>query len=222
VPESVGVLLGNRDPLTRDLVADVLRVGGCEAFVALGGESLVEAARRVQAGVVLLDVSGGLSGGGVERIVLSVLESGARVLLIADGASREQVLAGLLAGASGQVQLCTTSPQRFLRAIRQVAEGRAALHPDVAAVVLHQWRAMRTTEPPRSRGVALSAREVEILSAAAEGLTNQGIARRLQVSAKTVENHKGRIFAKLGARNQAEAVAVAIREGFLADSPGGA
>ncbi|TQN37948.1 DNA-binding NarL/FixJ family response regulator [Blastococcus colisei] len=208
------MLLGDHDPLTRDLAADVLKTGGCEAFLCPRDESLAAAARRVRADVVLLDVSREPSPEAVERTVLSALESGARALLIADGASREQVLAGLLAGASGQVQLWTTSPQRFLRAVRQVAEGSAALHPDVAAAVLSQWRAMRSLDQPKSRS-GLSTREVEILSAAADGLTNQAVARRLNLSARTVENHKARIFAKLGARNQAEAVSIAIRQGLL-------
>ena len=56
---------------------------------------------------------------------------------------------------------------------------------------------------------ALSPREHEILALAARGLAAKQVARQLGISPKTVEQHKTRIFAKLGVRNQTAAVSVA-------------
>jgi DNA-binding NarL/FixJ family response regulator len=70
--------------------------------------------------------------------------------------------------------------------------------------------------PPATDGAAnLSPREVNVLSLVGAGFTSQETALRLGISRKTVENHKQRIFAKLGVQNQAHAVAVAIRKGWI-------
>ena len=67
-------------------------------------------------------------------------------------------------------------------------------------------------ERPKSR---LSRREIEILSEISAGSTTSEVAAAMGISPKTVENHKQRIFAKLGVQNQAHAVAVAMRSGLV-------
>ena len=64
----------------------------------------------------------------------------------------------------------------------------------------------------------LSRREVEVLAGISAGCTTQRVAAGLGISPKTVENHKQRIFTKLGVQNQAHAVAVASRRGLLPPS----
>ena len=61
----------------------------------------------------------------------------------------------------------------------------------------------------------LTPREIAVLQLIAAGMITRAIAEELGVSAKTVENHKQRIFRKLGVQNQAHAVSIAIRRGFL-------
>jgi DNA-binding NarL/FixJ family response regulator len=61
----------------------------------------------------------------------------------------------------------------------------------------------------------LTGRELEILTLVGGGLTAGEVSRQLGISHKTVENHKQRVFAKLGVQNQAHAVAVAIRGGMM-------
>lgn len=75
-------------------------------------------------------------------------------------------------------------------------------------------------EPAEARGCSpLSDRELEVLELVGSGLTSAAIAGRLGISRKTVENHKQRLFTKLGVQNQAHAVAVAMRNGLLAGRP---
>lgn len=62
----------------------------------------------------------------------------------------------------------------------------------------------------RSRVSRLTPREREILDLAARGMTGKQVARRLGISPKTVEQHKTRIFAKLGVPNQAAAARLAV------------
>jgi DNA-binding NarL/FixJ family response regulator len=68
-----------------------------------------------------------------------------------------------------------------------------------------------TTGPP----TALTEREFGILRLVGAGLTSREISARLLISHKTVENHKQRLFAKLGVQNQAHAVSVAMRTGLM-------
>jgi DNA-binding NarL/FixJ family response regulator len=65
------------------------------------------------------------------------------------------------------------------------------------------------------RRPVLSAREVEVLGVIGTGATTRSAAEVMGISPKTVENHKQRIFSKLGVQNQAHAVAVALRHGLL-------
>ena len=77
----------------------------------------------------------------------------------------------------------------------------------------------KSSPPPPSRkspsyAAGLTAREVEVVRLAAQGLTNAQIAERLALSEKTVINHLTRMFKKIGCRNRATAVAFAIRHGI--------
>ena len=61
----------------------------------------------------------------------------------------------------------------------------------------------------------LTDREVQVLSCIGGGATTRGVANLMGISPKTVENHKQRIFSKLGVQNQAHAVSKALRQGLL-------
>jgi DNA-binding NarL/FixJ family response regulator len=66
----------------------------------------------------------------------------------------------------------------------------------------------------------LSHREIQVLGEIGAGSTTRRAAQAMGISPKTVENHKQRIFTKLGVQNQAHAVAVALRQGLLTPSAG--
>ena len=70
----------------------------------------------------------------------------------------------------------------------------------------------RLPEDPYGR---LTAREREVFHLMVEGLTTKEIARKLEISTKTAENHRSRVLAKLDVRNTAELVRYALRRGLL-------
>lgn len=79
-------------------------------------------------------------------------------------------------------------------------------------------RAIAAAAPDRfgeRREALLSPREVEVLRALAEGRSTREIAEALYISAKTVKNHLGNIFAKLGAHDRTQAVLAGIRLGLV-------
>jgi DNA-binding NarL/FixJ family response regulator len=67
---------------------------------------------------------------------------------------------------------------------------------------------------PRKPPAGLTAREAEVLTLLASGLSNPEIARRLYLSNATVKTHINRIFAKTGARDRAQAVRYAYQHGL--------
>lgn len=82
---------------------------------------------------------------------------------------------------------------------------------------VHAVPSMSAAPPPGGR--RLTPREQAVLGLISMGCTSQEIALRLNISRKTVDNHKQRMFAKLAVQNQAHAVAVAIRRGMLMPQP---
>jgi DNA-binding NarL/FixJ family response regulator len=68
---------------------------------------------------------------------------------------------------------------------------------------------------PSGHGTALTERELDVLNLVGAGFTSREISGLLGISHKTVENHKQRIFGKLGVQNQAHAVSIAMRTGVL-------
>jgi DNA-binding NarL/FixJ family response regulator len=77
------------------------------------------------------------------------------------------------------------------------------------------------TRAPQTRQPALTQRERDVLTLLAGGFSAQEASDRLQISRKTVENHKQRMFSKLGVQSQAHAVATAMRSGALPPLPAG-
>src|SRR4051794_24702425 len=128
----------------------------------------------------------------------------------ADDAS---VLGALRAGARGYLTK-DAGADEIRAAVEAVARGEAALDP---AIQHHVLAAVSTpaapgaeTDPPDD----LTPREVEVLQLIAGGLTNSEIAERLVVSAATVKSHVNHIFAKIGARDRAQAVVYAYANGI--------
>jgi serine/threonine-protein kinase len=81
--------------------------------------------------------------------------------------------------------------------LRRVAEAETVVDPTIVARLLHR---RRTDDPVQ----ALSERERAVLALVAEGLTNQGISRRLFITDRTVEAHVRQIFTKLGLDESSE------------------
>ena len=205
-------LVAHRETLVAHSLRATLDAAGLPvlALCRTGGQ-LLAACREHRPDVVITATD--LDDGPVREHMPAVLRTAARVLLVCDEPSDAGVREALLAGASGCLPLRHTEADQISDAVRAVGGGQAALHPSVALRVLQQWRSeQRAGATPVT---SLTARETEVLHTIGEGLTTAAAARRLGVAAKTVEAHKARIFAKLGARNQAVAVAAATRHGLL-------
>ena len=119
----------------------------------------------------------------------------------------------LRAGARGYV-LKRSAAEELIHAIRAVAQGGVAIDPALAGQVVQGYVG------GEEAGAAdeLSEREEAVLRRIAAGLSNKEIARRLGVSAKTVETYKARAVEKLGLRGRVDIVRYALKHGWLRDA----
>ena len=119
----------------------------------------------------------------------------------------EAVYAAIMAGAAGYL-LKQVRGTDLVDGIRRVAEGQSLLDPNVTARVLER---IRTRSDEQDELAALTAREREILTFIAEGLTNRQIGEQMFLAEKTVKNYISNMFAKLGMSRRTEAAAYATR-----------
>ena len=193
--------------------------------MAVVGEASDGAAalRLVQAkhpDVVLMDVRmPGMDGiEATRRIVADA--STTRVLILTTFDLDEYAYAGLRAGASGFL-LKDVPPNDLLSAIRAVASGDAVVAPAVTRRLLNAFLP-HLPDPGRGPGTALppevkelTAREREILTEVAVGLSNAEIAERLCLAEATVKTHVGRMLNKLDLRDRVQAVVYAYEHGLV-------
>jgi DNA-binding CsgD family transcriptional regulator len=110
-------------------------------------------------------------------------------------------------------------------ASEEISRARAIAVRLEAEPLLAELRSLSGSAAPSRRVLRsrrdepLTAREGEVLSLVAEGRSNREIALQLFISAKTVSVHVSNILAKLGAAGRTEAVAIARRQGLIADDP---
>jgi DNA-binding NarL/FixJ family response regulator len=116
------------------------------------------------------------------------------------------------AGASGYLTKGCAADE-LVRAVRQVADGRRYLAPDVAEVLALGALDGRADTPFE----ALSTRELDVALMLAQGQDMQVIARQLKLSAKTIATYKYRLFDKLGIDNPVALAHLAHMHGLLDD-----
>jgi DNA-binding NarL/FixJ family response regulator len=151
------------------------------------------------------------------RIVGDTHRSGnvPKVLVLTTFNVDEAVYAALRAGATGFV-LKDAAPTELVAAVRAVAKGEAWLDPAVARQLIDEFAAHPASELPGPAELqVLTRREKEVLVLIAHGFSNSEISDYLVVGEGTTKTHVGRIFAKLGLRDRAQAVAVAYKSGLL-------
>jgi DNA-binding NarL/FixJ family response regulator len=177
-----------------------------DRFDVLGSNHDVDAAvdeiRSVRPDVVLVDVH--MPGGGGVTVVGNVLEThpNVRFLALSVSDAPEDVIAMIRAGARGYVTK-TISPDELSDSIDRVAAGDAVFSPSLAGFVLDAFaRSVPVAEDPELD--SLTPREQEVLRQIARGYAYKQIARRLNISVKTVETHVSSVLRKLQLSNRHE------------------
>jgi DNA-binding NarL/FixJ family response regulator len=182
------------------------------------GEAAVAAVQRLEPDVVIMDVAmPGMNGIEATRRIKDARPETA-VLALTMYEDEQYFFEMLHAGASGYIPK-RAAPDDLVSAIKVVAEGNVFLYSTLARFLIKDMA--DRTAGGEARGEegedVLTAREREVLTCIAEGMTTREIAEALVISAKTVERHRENIMSKLDMHNRVELVKYAIKKGLITD-----
>ncbi|MDQ3770485.1 MAG: response regulator transcription factor [Actinomycetota bacterium] len=171
------------------------------------GEAAIDAAREGEVDVILMDVNLGQSMSGIEATrQVKRISPETRVLILSMFTDPGTVSEGIKAGADGYLSK-SASREAVIQAIRDVAEGRSVLDPNVTEGIFGRIGG-------KDQDV-LTDRELACLQFLADGASTKEMAGGLHLSEETVKTYLKSIFKKLAVRDRTEAVAEAFRRGLV-------
>jgi DNA-binding NarL/FixJ family response regulator len=211
---TIRILIADDHTLVRESLVSLLQAAGDVQVVAQAADGLetVTKAIATRPDIVVTDIAmPRLNGIEVVRRLREALPQ-VRVLVLTMHQEDEYVLQAVRAGAAGYL-VKDSAAEELIAAVRCLQAGRGYFGPQASKALADQLQHPgRQVDDPYGR---LTPREREVFHLIVEGLTTKEIARRLDISAKTAENHRARVLDKLDVRNTAELVRYALRKGLL-------
>lgn len=148
------------------------------------------------------------NGGGLK--VARACGTDTRIVMLTVSEAERDLLDAVAAGAVGYL-VKSTPPDELRLALWRAAEGEPVFSPQLAALVLGEFRRMAK----QSGGLQpLTEREREVLQYVARGHTYKEIGEQLFISEKTVENHVRNILGKLHLNRKQELIRYAVEHGI--------
>jgi NarL family two-component system response regulator LiaR len=211
--KQIRILIADDHAVVREGLAAILAAQPDLSLVgeATDGVEAVALAQELHPDVILLDLVMPRKDGLAAIREIKRTNPDAHILILTSFADDERVFPAIKAGALGYL-LKDTPRGQLLQAVRDVAQGRASLHPTIALKMMREFR--QPPVAPASRAVPLTERESETLRLIARGLSNQAIAAELVVDERTVAKYVSSILAKLHLANRTQAALYAVREGL--------
>jgi NarL family two-component system response regulator LiaR len=211
VKKPIRVLVADDQGIVRKGIRALLAEVAAIAVVgeASNGQEAVAQAQALDPDVILMDLAMPIMDG-IEAIhQITARQPEARILVLTSFTGDDKVFPAIKAGALGYL-LKDSEPADLIRAIAQVSRGEPSLHPSIAMQVLQELRRpAQQMHPPN----ALTAREVEVLSQVAKGLSNREISVQLTTTEATIKTHVSSILSKLHLANRVQAALYALQEG---------
>jgi DNA-binding NarL/FixJ family response regulator len=212
--EAIRVLIADDHPhFRKGLRALLSSATDLEVVAEAGdGERAISLATELQPDVIIMDLH--MPGVGGIEATRRILRSSPHisVLVLSMFEDDDSIFAALQAGARGYL-LKGALKAEILRAIRSVTSGEAIFGPIIAKRLINYFAIPRPSAPADAFP-GLTEREHEILALVAQHQTNPEIARRLQLSPKTIRNHVSNVFTKLQVADRAQAI-IRAREAGL-------
>ncbi len=174
------------------------------------GAQAVRLVQELKPDVILLDMVMPVEDGLAVIPQIKQASPATRILVLTGFADDDRVFPAIKSGALGYL-LKDTPRRQLIEAIREVAQGRASLHPAIALKVMQEMQQQAT---PPGGTVRLTARETETLRLIARGMSNQEIAAELVVDERTVAKYVSSILSKLHLANRTQAALYAVRQGL--------
>jgi DNA-binding NarL/FixJ family response regulator len=184
---------------------------------AADGASAVKAAVDLSPDVILMDVRMPQMDGIIATQAITARSPGVKVLVVTTFDLDEYVVGALRAGAAGFL-LKNVQPKALIEAIRTVVRGDALVAPEVTRTLIdyairHEEEPGPTVDPGLLE--QLSAREREVLTSIARGMSNAQVASALVLGETTIKSHVSNLLAKLHLRSRVQAVVFAYEAGLV-------
>ncbi|MEU8704971.1 response regulator transcription factor [Streptomyces sp. NPDC048565] len=170
------------------------------------GRAAVALVERLEPDVALMDLRMPVLDGTNATAEIVAGRASTRVLILTTYDTDTEIEHAVEAGAIGYL-LKDATREQLVDAVHSASRGETVLAPRVAARLVARMR-----KPAR---VTLTRREVDVLGAVADGLSNVEIGRRLVITEATVKTHLLRVFAKLDVADRTHAVVTALELGLL-------
>jgi DNA-binding NarL/FixJ family response regulator len=168
---------------------------------------------RLQPDVLVLElILPGLSG--LEILPIASQRTPETRLVVFSRNGEDTMVRQALRGGAICFVLKDCDPVHLVETVRRASAGQRYLSPPLSQRAVDLY-AEQAREGPLEPHDTLTPREREVLQLAAEGLTNAAIARRLSISRRTVEMHRGSMMRKLGLATQTDLVRYALRRGII-------
>ena len=213
--DNVRVLLIEDHTIVRQGLRRLLEEKGVDVVgEAEDGRKGLEAARKLEPDVVLMDISMPRLGGieATRRIRKEL--SGTKVIILTIHLDENYIFKALDAGANAYLVKETASEDLY-EAIAAVMRGETYFSPKIPQKVIKSYNKMVKSGKKVDEFSRLTNREREILQLIAEGFTSKQIGEMLYISDKTVENHRANIMGKLDIHDTAGLVRYAVRIGLV-------
>jgi DNA-binding NarL/FixJ family response regulator len=213
-PTRIRLVVADDHTLVRQGVVSLLAADPALEIVgeAHDGASAIEVVRSTLPDVLVIDWSMPAMNGLEVVRRLHAERPGLAVLVLTMHAEEEYVLHAVRAGARGFL-LKDSAGEELRAAVHALAAGGDWYGPHASGVLARQVKSpgVALDDPYRN----LTDREREVFHLLVEASTTKQIARRLDISVKTAENHRARVLEKLECRNAAEVIRYAVRRGLL-------
>ncbi|PYS41543.1 MAG: DNA-binding response regulator [Acidobacteria bacterium] len=204
--DQIAILIADDHPIFRDGLRGLIESerGFILSGEAVDGEQALDLTRKLKPDILLLDLAmpklGGLEV--VKQLARPPIPT--RIMLLTAAIDDAQITEALRFGARGVV-LKDTATQLLVKSIRCVVAGEFWVgRRNVQGLVQALQMAQMTQPEDPVKKYALTAREMEVLTAIVEGYSNKEIAKKFSISEQTVKHHLSSIFTKVGVSNRLE------------------
>jgi DNA-binding NarL/FixJ family response regulator len=214
----IRILVADDHALVREGIRALLSL--CDDLEVVGeagdGKEAVEAARRLDPDVVLMDINMPGLGGLEATLAIRSENQRAKILVLTQYEDREYVTRFLKSGASGYV-LKKAAGSELASAVRAVHRGGLVLDPALAREVLSPSLPSAGASQGDNDDLyeSLTDREKQVLKLVAEGNSNKEVAQVLGISVKTAMSHRERVMQKLAIHNRTDLVKFALKRGVI-------
>ncbi len=215
--KKIKIILADDHQLFRDGIKSLLSY---ENYIEIIGEvangnDLLKFLEKKTPNIIICDISMPEKNGIEVSKIISEKYPQVNVLILSMYINKEYIIDAIEAGVKGYLPK-DTSREELLEAIKKISDGKDYFVKEIAQIALRNYieksNEKRNLNLPKD---ILTDRELEVVRLVAEGFMNKEIADKLNISIRTVDNHKAHILQKLNLKSSIDIVKYAIKNELI-------